>query len=70
MSLTHRGCATVALGVVLTMLGVTIPPTVGVGAVRAPGDESPGRGLQAVHGAASPAQAALRARWRAGAMLP
>ena len=67
MRLTQRDCSTVALGVVLTMLGLTVPPTVGV---EPPGDDSPGRGVRAMQGAPSPAQAALRARWRAGAMLP
>ena len=69
MRLTHRDCSTVALGVVLTMLGLTVPPTVGVGAVRS-GDDGPRPSLRAVRGAPSPALAALRARWRAGAMLP
>jgi hypothetical protein len=69
MRLTHRDCSTAALGIALIMLGLAVPPSVGVGAVRS-GDDGPGRGLRAVPGATSPALAALRARWRAGATLP
>ena len=72
MPLTPWGCAPGAVGVVLPLLGLTVPPTLGVGAVRADrsGADGPGRALRAAPGAPSPAQAALRARWRAGAMLP
>ena len=72
MRLTHKSCIKMALGMALVMLGLAVPPTVGIGAVHGHGSrgESPDRGVQVAERDRPPAQAAMQARWRQGAMLP